>query len=105
MLKVIGMITIAHTLRTTEETWKMGISSHELHLEFPQYKGLIEELKNSDLRFNEKLREYTDLDHEIEGLEKRDAPIGDDKLHRLKQKRAQLKDDLYQALISNGKSS
>lgn len=83
----------------------MGISSHELHKEFPQYSNLIDELKTNDLRFNEKLREYTDLDHEIEGLEKRDAPIGDDKLHRMKQKRAQLKDDLYQTLVSNGTSS
>jgi uncharacterized protein YdcH (DUF465 family) len=83
----------------------MGISSHELHLEFPQYKDLIQELKSNDLKFNEKLQEYTELDHEIEGLEKRDAPIGDDKLHRMKQKRAQLKDDLYQVLISNAKVS
>ena len=48
----------------------MGISSHELHVEFPQYRELIQELKNNDLKFNEKLQEYTHLDHEIEGLEK-----------------------------------
>lgn len=83
----------------------MGISSHELHKEFPQYSNLIDELKNNDLKFNDKLREYSELDQEIEGLEKRDAPIGDDKLHRMKQKRAQLKDDLYQMLISNAKAS
>jgi hypothetical protein len=83
----------------------MGISSHELHLEFPEYRDLIKELKNNDPRFNEKLQEYTELDHEIEGLEKRDSPIGDDKLHRLKQKRAELKDDLYQVLVSNAKVS
>ena len=47
----------------------MGISSHELHVEFPQYRELIQELKNNDLKFNEKLQEYTHLDHEIEGLE------------------------------------
>ena len=76
----------------------MGISSHELHVEFPQYRELIQELKNNDLKFNEKLQEYTHLDHEIEGLEKRDSPIGDDK-------RAQLKDDLYQVLLSNAKAS
>lgn len=83
----------------------MGISSHELHKEFPEYSDLIDELKNSDLRFSEKFREYTELDQEIEGLEKRDAPIGDDKLHRMKQKRAQLKDDLYQVLVSNAEPS
>ena len=83
----------------------MGISNHELHVEFPQYRDLIQELRTNDLKFREKLQEYTDLDYEIEGLEKRDAPIGDDKLHRMKQKRAQLKDDLYQALVSNAKVS
>ncbi|MBU2955956.1 YdcH family protein [Marinobacter sp. F3R08] len=83
----------------------MGISSHELHKEFPQFRDLIQELKSNDVSFNEKLREYTGLDHEIEGLEKRDSPIGDDKLHRMKQRRAQLKDDLYQVLISNAEAS
>lgn len=83
----------------------MGISSHELHKEFPQYSDLIDELKNNDLRFSEKFREYTELDQEIEGLEKRGAPIGDDKLHRMKQIRAQLKDDLYQMLVSNAEAS
>jgi uncharacterized protein YdcH (DUF465 family) len=83
----------------------MGISSHELHKEFPQYSDLIDELKSNDPRFDEKFREYAELDQEIEGLEKRDSPISDDKLHRMKQKRAQLKDNLYQALVSNGKSS
>lgn len=83
----------------------MGISSHELHKEFPQYSDLIDELKSNDPGFDEQFREYAELDQEIEGLEKRDSPISDDKLHRMKQKRAQLKDNLYQALVSNGKSS
>ena len=83
----------------------MGISNHELHKEFPQYSDLIDELKSNDPGFDEKFREYAELDQEIEGLEKRDSPISDDKLHRMKQKRAQLKDNLYQALVSNGKSS
>lgn len=83
----------------------MGISSHELQVEFPQYRDLIQELRTNDLKFGEKLQEYTDLSHEIEGLEKRDSPIGDDKLHRMKQKRAQLKDDLYQVLLSKAEAS
>ncbi|EMP56786.1 hypothetical protein MSNKSG1_05611 [Marinobacter santoriniensis NKSG1] len=79
----------------------MGITSHELHKEFPQFKDRIEELKASDTGFSEKLTRYTELDQEIEGLEKREGPIGDDKMHRLKQWRAQLKDELYTRL-SNG---
>ncbi|MFL1453030.1 YdcH family protein [Marinobacter sp. DUT-3] len=82
----------------------MGISSHELHDEFPQYGELIDELNRNDPRFQEEFKRYAELDQEIEGLERRDAPIGDDKLHRMKQQRLQLKDDLYQTLVkkSNG---
>ncbi|MGM0767668.1 MAG: YdcH family protein [Pseudomonadota bacterium] len=83
----------------------MGISKHELHGEFPQYSGLIDELKAKDLKFQEQLKEYSDLDQEIEGLELRDSPIGDDKLHRMKQKRAQLKDNLYQELTRQSEAS
>ncbi|MEP1214837.1 MAG: DUF465 domain-containing protein [Marinobacter sp.] len=82
----------------------MGISNHELHNEFPQFKELIDELKANDLKFKEEFQQYAELDQEIEGLERRDSPIGDDKLHRLKQWRLQLKDDLYKTLVkkSNG---
>ena len=83
----------------------MGISKHELHAEFPQYSGLIDELKARDLKFQEQLKQYSELDQEIEGLELRDSPIGDDKLNRMKQKRAHLKDDLYQVLTRNSEAT
>lgn len=78
----------------------MGISSHELHKEFPEYKDRIEELRGNDMKFSEKLTRYSELDQEIEGLEKRGGPISDDKMHRLKTWRAQLKDELYRALTN-----
>ncbi len=81
----------------------MGITSHQLQKEFPHYREQIHELKNNDTRFSEKLGHYSELDQEIEGLEKRGAPIGDDKLHRMKQKRARLKDELYTALVNAAK--
>lgn len=82
----------------------MGISNHELHNEFPQFGELIDELKMNDPKFKEEFRQYAELDQEIEGLERRDSPIGDDKLHQMKQQRLQLKDDLYKTLVkkSNG---
>ncbi|MDF0750533.1 DUF465 domain-containing protein [Marinobacter sp. 71-i] len=82
----------------------MGISNHELHNEFPQFGELIDELKNNDPKFQEHFRQYSELDQEIEGLERRDAPVGDDTLHQMKQQRLQLKDDLYKTLVkkSNG---
>lgn len=82
----------------------MGISNHELHNEFPQFGELIDELKVKDPKFKEEFQQYAELDQEIEGLERRDSPIGDDKLHQMKQQRLQLKDDLYKTLVkkSNG---
>ncbi len=79
----------------------MGISNHELHKEFPQFGELIDELKQNDPKFQEHFRQYAELDQEIEGLERRDAPIGDDKLHQMKQQRLLLKDDLYKTLVRN----
>ncbi len=79
----------------------MGISNHELHNEFPQFGELIDELKANDPKFKEHFQQYAELDREIEGLERRDAPIGDDKLHQMKQQRLQLKDDLYKTLVKN----
>lgn len=82
----------------------MGISNHELHNEFPQFGELIDELKMKDPKFKEEFQQYAELDQEIEGLERRDSPIGDDKLHQMKQQRLLLKDDLYKTLVkkSNG---
>lgn len=82
----------------------MGISNHELHNEFPQFGELIDELRKNDPTFQHHFRQYAELDQEIEGLERRDAPIGDDQLHQMKQQRLQLKDDLYKTLEkkSNG---
>lgn len=83
----------------------MGISKHELHDEFPQYSDLIDELKNNDPSFQERFEQYAKLDQKIEGLERRDAPIGDDSLHQLKQERLGLKDDLYKVLVSKSQST
>ena len=82
----------------------MGISNHELHNEFPQFGELIDELRKNDPTFQHHFRQYAELDQDIEGLERRDAPIGDDQLHQMKQQRLQLKDDLYKTLVkkSNG---
>ena len=82
----------------------MGISNHELHNEFPQFGELIDELRKNAPTFQHHFRQYAELDQEIEGLERRDAPIGDDQLHQMKQQRLQLKDDLYKTLVkkSNG---
>jgi uncharacterized protein YdcH (DUF465 family) len=83
----------------------MGVSKHELHDEFPQFSNLIDELKSSDVSFREHFEQYAELDQKIEGLERRDSPIGDDSLHQMKQQRLELKDELYSVLVSKSKST
>lgn len=82
----------------------MGISKHELHEEFPQFNQLIDQLRQEDPAFRERFAHYADLDQQIEGLERRDSPIGDDSLHQLKQQRLELKDTLYKELVRKSKA-
>ena len=77
----------------------MGVSKHELHEEFPQFSHLIDQLKEGDASFRERFKQYAELDQQIEGLELRDSPVGDESLHQLKQQRLELKDDLYRELL------
>lgn len=82
----------------------MGISKHELHEEFPQFNQLIDQLRQDDPDFRERFTHYADLDQQIEGLERRDSPIGDDSLHQLKQQRLELKDTIYKELVRKSKA-
>ncbi len=82
----------------------MGISKHELHEEFPQFNQLIDQLRQDDPDFRERFTHYADLDQQIEGLERRDSPIGDDSLHQLKQQRLELKDNIYRELVRKSKA-
>lgn len=83
----------------------MGVSKHELHEEFPQFSQLIDQLKQDDSDFRERFKQYAELDQQIEGLELRDSPIGDDSLHQLKQQRLELKDDLYRELVRQSRDA
>jgi uncharacterized protein YdcH (DUF465 family) len=83
----------------------MGVSKHELHDEFPQFSNLIDELKSSDVSFREHFEQYAELDQKIEGLERRDSPLGDASLHQMKQQSLELKDELYSVLVSKSKST
>ncbi|MDY6798523.1 MAG: YdcH family protein [Pseudomonadota bacterium] len=83
----------------------MGVSKHELHEEFPQFSQLIDQLKQGDSDFRERFKQYAELDQQIEGLELRDSPIGDDSLHQLKQQRLELKDDIYRELVRQSRNA
>lgn len=79
----------------------MTISDHALHKDFPQYKELIRELRNTDLHFKEMSDHYERLDKSIRGLEHREIPTDDTHFNELKKERAHLKDTLYYRLSNH----
>ncbi len=72
--------------------------NHSLLNEFPDHKAQIESLMSSDSVFAEDTKTYNALDKEIRTLEMRDSPIEDIEMHRLKARRAELKDSLFERL-------
>ena len=73
---------------------------HSLVNDFPDKKEVVAKLPETDSAFAELNDRYNVLDKEIRQLELRDAPIADDAMHALKHERAELKDKLYQSLVS-----
>ncbi|RJG42503.1 YdcH family protein [Motilimonas pumila] len=77
--------------------------SHALVIDFPMLKDEIIALNNSDGGFKIQAEVYHKLDFEIRELELKGSPVNDDYMHQLKQKRSQLKDNLYQILQQHKK--
>ncbi|BDY06302.1 MULTISPECIES: DUF465 domain-containing protein [Ferrimonas] len=75
--------------------------SHALVDDFPDYKDKIHSLKHMDVEFATMAREYHSLDHQIRGLEMNDVPTSDEEFSRLKMRRVELKDQLYNRIINS----
>ena len=71
---------------------------HDLPHEFPQYSGLIEELRERNPVFDALYKEYNALDEEILKIEQNVEPVSDTYAEDLKKKRVMLKDKLYTLL-------
>ena len=71
---------------------------HDLAQEFPEYKNRIHELKTSNAHFASLFEEYENLDKEIYRIEEQIETPSDEYTEQLKQKRVELKDQLFQML-------
>lgn len=71
---------------------------HDLAHEFPEYKERIHELKMKDHHFASLFDEYEKLDKEIYRIEEQIETPSDEYTEELKQKRVQLKDQLFNML-------
>ncbi|MCF1427424.1 MAG: YdcH family protein [Shewanella sp.] len=64
---------------------------------FPEYRGLITDLKNKDHHFQNLFDKHNELDEKIAELEKHPAEFSGE-LHSMKQERLALKDELFKIL-------
>lgn len=71
---------------------------HSLAHEFPDHLDVIKRLAADDVSFADEVKTYDTLDKEIRVLELKGNPIDDDEMHKLKNRRAELKDYLYERL-------
>lgn len=74
---------------------------HDLIHELPEHKDRIHELKVSNEHFKKLFDEYHELDHEVLRMEEGIETPSDEVLEELKKKRLNLKDQLYQMIISD----
>jgi uncharacterized protein YdcH (DUF465 family) len=74
------------------------IEKHDLLHEFPEYREQIHTLKMQDRHFAKLFEEYSDVDHEVHGIESGDEYVNEDYLEERKKKRLHLKDELYKML-------
>ena len=71
---------------------------HNLAEEFPEFEHTIQYLKFSNPEFAGLIEQYDGTDKKIYGLEQQNLPVSDDYLGKLKKRRVELKDRLYNLL-------
>lgn len=69
--------------------------SHNLAIEFPEYKELIHNLKMEDRHFAKLFDEYNEVDAQLHRIEQAIEVHADDFVDGLKIQRLNLKDELY----------
>lgn len=75
------------------------MEKHDLRHEFPQFEDAIHNLKINDGHFRSLFDQYEDVNHKIHGLETTGV-YTDEELNLMRSERLQLKDKLYEILIS-----
>ena len=76
----------------------MSHTPHELHEEFPEFKGKIHELKTGNAHFAKLADEYHHLNREIHRAETNVQPTSEAHEEELRKKRVALKDKIYAML-------
>jgi len=73
---------------------------HSLLVDFADHRETILGLSSKDKAFLDEAHRYDALDKEIRELELNNSPLDDEEMHKLKTKRAAMKDDLFQKIMA-----
>jgi uncharacterized protein YdcH (DUF465 family) len=71
---------------------------HDISHEFPEWRSILDALRDTDKKFDALVAKHDYIDDEIRRLEESQLPISDEEIEKMKFERAALKDKAYQAL-------
>ncbi len=76
----------------------MQILPHDLDHEFPEFSGLMHDLRAHDPKLGNLFEQYDRVNSAIVDIEENDKPYQDIEIEQMKKQRLRIKDDIYRAL-------
>jgi len=76
----------------------MQILPHDLDHEFPEFSGLMQDLRTRDPKLGNLFEQYDRVNGTIVDIEENDKPFHDTEFEEMKKKRLRIKDEIYAAL-------
>ncbi len=81
----------------------MQILPHDLDHEFPEFAGLMRELRGRDERLTELFRKYDALNDRIVDIEENEKVFQDAEFEDMKKSRLRVKDEIYAVLRAHAR--
>lgn len=79
----------------------MQILPHDLAHEFPEYTGLMGQLRDHHPKLATLFEQYNEVNGAIVDIEENDKAFQDVEFEEMKKKRLRIKDEIYQILRAN----
>jgi uncharacterized protein len=76
----------------------MQILPHDLDHEFPEFSGVMHQLRERDAKLGNLFQQYDKVNGAIVDIEENDKPFQDVEFEEMKKKRLRIKDEIYQIL-------
>ena len=81
----------------------MQILPHDLDHEFPEFSGLMHELRDRDPQLGHLFSQYDRVNGAIVDIEENDKVFQDAEFEEMKKERLRIKDEIYSLLRSHGR--